>query len=174
MNINFESDFLTSMSKYKIKDQYYDEYLKTTRYHLLTYNNLSEQYSNYTNNNIVNDNKYTFIHVDEIQKESILSKIKILILKQKKLKDNLLYHYKLVNPDLLKIDNDNASIKSTKSIKSIDSSNSSKSSFSIKSTKSTKSTKLYRIDRKKDTTDTLSLNEHQKKTKFTFFTRKNK
>jgi hypothetical protein len=190
MNTNFESDFLKSMTKYKIKDKYYDEYLKTTRYHLLSYNNLCDQYKNYTNNNIINDNKHTFIHVNESKKDFILNKIKSIIIKQKKLYNNLIHHYKTTNPEFL-IDNseitskdiqDTASIHSVKTIKSIDSSHSSKSTqskhsirskHSIQSKQSTKSTKIYRIERKKEH-DTLSLNEHPKKQKFAFFTRKNK
>lgn len=190
MNTNFEYDFLKSMTKYKIKDKYYDEYLKTTRYHLLSYNNLCDQYKNYTNNNIINDNKHTFIHINENKKDFILNKIKSLIIKQKKLYNNLIHHYKTTNPEFLneietsRNTQDNASVRSVKTIKSIDSSHSSKSTQSkhsirskhsiqsIQSKQSTKSTKIYRIERKKEH-DTLSLNE-PKKQKFTFFTRKNK
>lgn len=170
MDINFESDFLKSLSKYKIKDRYYDEYLKTTRYHLLNYNHLYDQYNQYSNNNIINDNKITYIHVDESAKETLMSKIKILILKQKKLYNNLIHHYKTTQPELLQIiDDDDKSVKSIKSVKST------KSMESTISIKSTKSTKTYRVDRKKEKElETMSLNEQPKKPKFRFFTRKNK
>lgn len=170
MDINFESEFLKSLSRYNIKDKYYDEYLKTTRYHLLNYNHLYDQYNQYSNNNIVNDNKITYIHIEESIRDSIMNKIKTIVLKQKKMYTNLIHHYKTTQPELLQtIDDDNKSVRSVRSAKSV---KSIESSISIKSTKSTRT---YRVDRKKEKEpDTMSLNEQPKKSKFRFFTRKNK
>ena len=163
MDINFESQFLTSLSKYKIKDKYYDEYLKTTRYHKLIYDSLYNQYNNDFINNKTDNNKYTYVHVDESNKENLLSNMKNLIIRQKKIYNNLLHHYRTTNPELLFNDKTDTM--------SINSSHSTKSTKSTKSIISTKSTKIYRVERKD--IDTSSLKETDKpKKKFSFFTKK--
>lgn len=175
MNINFESEYLTSIYKYNIKDKYYDEYLKTTRYNLLMYNNLMDQFIPLNNNCIKKNNKTIFIYVDEIKRDALLFKINTIVSKQQKLYDNILHHYNTTNPDLLKVAKDFTRDFDIKSISSRTSNDSTRSSLDTKSLYNfTKNNKIYRIDRKKENNDTISLNEEPKKSKFKFFIKKNK
>ena len=170
-NINFESEYLTCFYKYNIKDKYYDEYLKTTRYNLLMYNNLMDQYIPLNNNYIQKDNKTIFIYIDNVKRDTLLFKINTLVSKQQKLYNNLLHHYNTTNPDLLKVTKD----FDIKTISSRSSNGSTRSSLDTKSLYNfTKNNKIYRIDRKKENNDTISLNEEPKKSKFKFFIKKNK
>jgi hypothetical protein len=106
--IDFEKKFLTpftalSLTNDKIFDKYIDEYLKTSRKHLLSFKNLIDKYSVLNDNHTIKDNIHYFKFIDTMQKESILHDIKKLILKQEKLYNNIIHHYKITNKDIYNI-----------------------------------------------------------------------
>ena len=87
--IDFENKFLTPFSTLvltndKIFDKYIDEYLKTSRQHLLSFNNLIDEFSTLNNNHIIKDNKHYFKFIDTLQKESVSHDIKKLSYEDKR------------------------------------------------------------------------------------------
>ena len=93
MNINFEDEFLNSISNFSISDKYLDEYLQNTRHNLLLFNNLNDEYQVLQNNHIIDGNKHFYQFVDTIKRDSLQYKIKQLILKQRKLYNNFTHYY---------------------------------------------------------------------------------
>ena len=100
MNINFEQEFLNNIVKLNITDKYFDEYLQSTRHNLLQFTSLKNQLYLLDNNHIVNNNKYYFIFIDNVKKESLQFALKQIILKQRKMYKHFLHYYEMTYPDL--------------------------------------------------------------------------
>lgn len=92
MNVNFEQEFINQIN-INVTDKYLDEYLQTSRYNLLMFNNLNHELYVLQNNHIVNNNKHLFQFVDTVKKEALQYKLKQLILKQRKLYHQFMHYY---------------------------------------------------------------------------------
>ena len=102
MNINFEQEFLNNIVKLNITDKYFDEYLQSTRHNLLQFTTLKNQLHLIENNHIVNNNKYYFIFIDNVKKESLQFQLKQIILKQRKMYTHFLHYCEMTYPDISK------------------------------------------------------------------------
>ena len=92
MNVNFEQEFINQIN-INVTDKYLDEYLQTSRYNLLMFNNLNHELYVLQNNHIVNNNKHLFQFVDTVKKEALQYKLKQLVLKQRKLYHQFMHYY---------------------------------------------------------------------------------
>lgn len=115
MNINFEDEFLNNIIKLNIMDKYFDEYLQTTRHNLLQFTNLKTQLDTIKNNYIINNNKYYYIFIDNVKKESLQFQLKQIILKQRKLYTHFLHYCNITYPNLQLPKNENIKNEKKKS-----------------------------------------------------------
>jgi len=92
MNINFEEEFINNIN-INVTDKYLDEYLQTSRYNLLLFNNLNNELYTLQNNHIINKNKHLFHFVDKFKKETLQYQLKQLILKQRKSYKDFIHYY---------------------------------------------------------------------------------
>jgi hypothetical protein len=92
MNINFEEEFINNIN-INVTDKYLDEYLQTSRYNLLLFNNLNNELYTLQNNHIINKNKHLFHFVDNFKKETLQYQLKQLILKQRKSYKDFIHYY---------------------------------------------------------------------------------
>jgi hypothetical protein len=92
MNINFEQEFINPINA-NASDKYLDEYLQTSRYNLLLFNNLNNDLYVLQNNHIINKNKHFFHFIDNVKKEALQYQLKQLILKQRKLYQHFIHYY---------------------------------------------------------------------------------
>jgi hypothetical protein len=95
MNINFEQEFINPINA-NVSDKYLDEYLQTSRYNLLLFNNLNNDLYVLQNNHIVNKNKHFFHFIDNVKKETLQYQLKQLILKQRKLYQHFIHYYSTI------------------------------------------------------------------------------
>jgi hypothetical protein len=95
MNINFEEEFINPINA-NVTDKYLDEYLQTSRYNLLLFNNLNNDLYVLQNNHIVNKNKHFFHFIDNVKKETLQYQLKQLILKQRKLYQQFIHYYSTI------------------------------------------------------------------------------
>jgi hypothetical protein len=94
MNINFEEEFINNINiNINVTDKYLDEYLQTSRYNLLLFNNLNNELYTLQNNHIINKNKHLFHFVDNFKKETLQYQLKQLILKQRKSYKDFIHYY---------------------------------------------------------------------------------
>ena len=95
MNINFEQEFINPINA-NVSDKYLDEYLQTSRYNLLLFNNLNNDLYVLQNNHIVNKNKHFFHFIDNVKKETLQYQLKQLVLKQRKLYQQFIHYYSTI------------------------------------------------------------------------------
>ena len=92
MNIDFTKEFIDPID-INITDKYLNEYLQTTRYNLLLFNDYNHQLYTLQNNHIVNDNKHLFQFIDTYKRDQLQYELKQLILKQRKLYQQFIHYY---------------------------------------------------------------------------------
>ena len=95
MNINFEEEFINPINA-NVTDKYLDEYLQTSRYNLLLFNNLNNDLYVLQNNHIVNKNKHFFHFIDNVKKETLQYQLKQLVLKQRKLYQQFIHYHSTI------------------------------------------------------------------------------
>lgn len=150
MNVNFEQEFINQIN-INVTDKYLDEYLQTSRYNLLMFNNLNHELYVLQNNHIVNNNKHLFQFVDTVKKEALQYKLKQLVLKQRKLYHQFMHYYNtsVINTVINNVINNVTNTTST-------SDNTSNTTEAI-----TKNTKLMRVQNLKSIENTREVKLQQ-------------
>jgi hypothetical protein len=91
LNVDFENIYITNVQKnlQSVISNFLDEYLKTSRYNLLVYNSLINDYNLLDNNYIQTDNNntkvYVYTYINDNNKDLLRQKICSLLLEQKRI-----------------------------------------------------------------------------------------
>lgn len=92
MNIDFRKEFIDPIDT-NVTDKYLNEYLQTSRYNLLLFNDYNYQLYTLQNNYLVNDNKHLYQFIDTTKRDNLQYELKQLILKQRKLYQQFIHYY---------------------------------------------------------------------------------